>query len=120
MGKVKGCVALCVRFPEEPMCGCCREATGMPFGASMGRYLASVTKISRTKATPHGDRGTHRQKHQNRTFKYMRVRGSIAQNYQILALKMRAGEKRWDEAEVIRLQKAATDELWSVRLKVRR
>lgn len=117
---VKGCEALCVRFPEEPMCGCCREALGMPFGATIKRYLATVTRISRTRSTPHGVKGTQRQKHQNRTWKYMRVRSNLANNYRILDLKMRAGEMRWDEAEQIRKGKLAADDSWSGKLKARR
>lgn len=117
---VKGCVALCAKFQDEPMCGCCREALGMPFGATIERYLATTTRISRSKATPHGNKGSHRQKHQNRTYKYMRVRSDLANNYRILALKQRAGEKRWEEAEHIRLQKAAVDQAWEARLKTRR
>ena len=117
---VKGCEALCVRFPEEPMCGCCRDALGMPFGATIKRYLATVTRISRTRATPFGAKGTTRQKHQNRTYKYMRVRSNLVNNYRILDLKMRAGEKRWDEAEHIRLQKEAVNAVWEYRLRSRR
>jgi len=116
---VKGCVALCARFPDDRMCDVCREATGSPFGYTWKQVQEKVT-ISRSKASPHGERGTHRQKHQNRTFKYMRVRSDLANNYRILALKMRAGELRWDEAEHIRLQKAAVDAAWEQRLKTRR
>lgn len=117
---VKGCVALCARFQDEPMCGACREALGMPFGATIKRYLETTTRIDRSKATPHGVKGTHRQKHQNRTYKYMRVRSDLANNYRILDLKMRAGEKRWDEAEQIRQAKAAADDTWSRKLRARR
>lgn len=120
MAQVAGCVALCVRFPDEPMCGTCRNATGAPFGATMHRYMATVTRISRSKASPHGVKGTQRQKHQNRTYKYMRVRSDLANNYRILDLKMRAGEARWDEADSIRRAKAAADEQWSNTLRSRR
>lgn len=117
---VKNCEALCARFPEEPMCGCCRETLGMPFGSTIQRYLASVTRMSRTRASVHGVKGTLRQKHQNRTYKYMRVRSNIKNNYRILNLKMRAGEARWDEAEHIRLSKDSVDSLWSTILRKRR
>ena len=110
------CKALCKSFADERMCDACREITGLPFGATWSQV---DSKIQRSKATPHGERGTHRQKYQNKTFKYMRVRSDLANNYRILALKMRAGEKRWDEAEQIRKAKAATDEAWSVTIKSR-
>ena len=114
------CQALCVKFPDEPMCGTCRAHTGAPFGASIRQFEASITRISRSAATPHGSRGTVRQKHQNRTWKYMRVRGGdIKHNFRLQALKMRAGEARWDEAEHIRLQKDAVNALWSTILKTR-
>lgn len=117
---MKACQALCVKFPSEPMCGCCRTALGAPFGASMVQYEASVTRISRSRATPHGNKGTVRQRYPNRMFKYMRVRGGdIKHNFRLLALKMRAGEKRWDEAEHIRLQKDAVNALWETVLKTR-
>ena len=115
-----GCKALCRSFADERMCDACREFTGSPFGYTWSQVDAKVTRMSRSKASPHGERGTHRQKHQNKTFKYMRVRSDLAQNYRILDLKMRAGEKRWDEAEQIRKAKAASDEAWSVIVKSRR
>ena len=115
-----GCKALCRSFADERMCDACREATGTPFGYTWNQVDAKVTRISRSKASPNGTRGTHRQKHQNKTFKYMRVRSDLKQNYHILALKMRAGEARWDEAEKIRKAKASTDEAWDAIVRSRR
>lgn len=114
----KKCQALCVRFPNERMCDVCREVTGSPFGYTWDQVMAKG--IQRSKASPHGKAGTHRQKFQNKTYKYMRVRSDLKQNYRILALKMKAGEARWAEAEHIRLQKAAVDEAWVMRLRSRR
>ena len=115
-----GCKALCRSFADERMCDACREFTGSPFGYTWSQVDAKVTRMSRSKATPHGERGTHRQKHQNKTFKYMRVRSDLKNNYRILALKVLAGEKRWDEAEAIRKGKAAADEAWTAILAKRR
>ena len=117
---VTACKALCVRFPDERMCDACRNALGVPFGYTWAQVERLKARITRSTATPHGERGTHRQKHQNKTFKYMRVRSDLANNYRILDLKMRAGEARWDEAEAIRKGKAAADEAWSGTLKSRR
>jgi len=117
---VAACKALCIRFEDERMCDVCREATGSPFGYTWKQVDAKVTRISRSKASPHGSKGTHRQKHQNRTFKYMRVRSDLKNNYRILALKMKAGEAHWNEAEQIRKDKAEADEAWALTILSRR
>ena len=116
----KNCQALCVRFPDERMCDACREVTGSPFGYTWTQVYAKNGGIKRSKASPHGKAGTHRQKFQNKTYKYMRVRSDLKQNYRILALKMRAGELRWDEAEKIRKDAEASDEAWAGILRSRR
>ena len=115
-----GCKALCKSFADERMCDACRAFTGSPFGYTWNQVYAKGGGISRSKASPHGKRGTHRQKYQNKTFKYMRVRSDLKNNYRILDLKMRAGELRWAEAEQIRKGKASADEAWSAILLKRR
>jgi hypothetical protein len=118
---IKGCQALCVRFPNEPMCGCCREATGSSFGRTYGAYAASITRISRTRATSHGVKGTVRQAYQNKTFKYMRVKPSkLGHTWALFAIKQLAGEARFDEANAIANAKDATNARWSRTLRNRR
>jgi hypothetical protein len=118
---IKGCQALCVRFPDEPMCGCCREATGSPFGRTWRSAQASITRISRTQATSHGGKGKVRQAHQNKTFKYMRIRPSpLGFTWSLLRIKQIAGEARFDEANAIADAKDATDARWTRTLLSRR
>ena len=119
--KVQGCVALCVRFPDERMCGACRDATGSPFGRTWRAVEASITRISRTQATSHGVKGSVRQAHQNKTFKYMRVRPSaLGHTWALFAIKQLAGEARFDEAEAIAKAKDATNARWTRTLLSRR
>lgn len=99
------CKALCKRFPDERMCDVCRANTGTPFGTTWAQVDAK-TQVS--KASPHGNKGTFRQKHQNKTFKYMRVKPvRLGYNWQLLRLKQIAGEARWEEAEINRMLKEA-------------
>jgi hypothetical protein len=108
MRGVAGCKALCIGFQDERLCDHCRRTLNVEFGVTMEQYVARVTRISKTRATPHGNKGTLRQKHQNRTWKYMRVRPqAIGYNSRLLRLKQLAGEARWEEAERIRMVRDA-------------
>lgn len=100
--KVYNCQSGCERNFTLPMCRVCVLALGAPFGASMKQYLDAETRYQRSEASPHGSKGTVRQKFQNKTFKYMRVRPvKLGYNWALLRLKQIAGEKRWEEAEII-------------------
>lgn len=103
-----GCQKLCVRFPDERLCDYCRKAANVEFGVTFNQVVARLTRISKTKATPHGNKGTIRQKFQNRTFKYMRVKPQrLGYNWALLRIKQVAGEARWEEAERIRMVRDA-------------
>ena len=104
--RVIGCIARCEHNDTLPLCKVCRDTLGAPYGATMAKYVASVTRISRTKATPHGAKGSVRQKHQNKTFKYMRVRpASLPHAATLFRLRQLAGEARFEESEQHRLLK---------------
>ena len=85
----------------------------------MRRYQATVTRISRTKATPSGVRGTVRQKHQNRTWKFMRVRGGLMPRI-IADLAWQAGKLRFDERNLRDNARDVRDAEWTRVLRSRR
>lgn len=98
---VQGCISGCERHPTLPMCRLCCKVLSAPYGSSLRQYNDAKTRYTRSKASPHGRKGTVRQKHQNKTFKYMRVRPvKLGYNWALLRLKQIAGEKRWEEAEI--------------------
>lgn len=99
---VQGCISGCERNPTLPMCRLCCKVLSAPYGSSMRQYSESKTRFSRSKASPHGKKGTLRQKYQNKTFKYMRVRPvRMGYNWALLRLKQVAGHARWEEATLI-------------------
>lgn len=99
---VNGCISGCERNPTLPMCRLCVKVLSAPFGSSYRQYVESTTRFSRSKASPHGKKGTLRQKFQNKTWKYMRVRPvRMGYNWALLNLKRIHGESRWEEATLI-------------------
>ena len=120
MGNLR-CKALCARFPKGMLCKDCLEASGAPYGTSFEQLQRILATVERTVATPSGTRGTVRQKFQNRSFRYMRVKpGPLAQNYRLLALKQKAGELRFDEENARANARDATDASWTEILRARR
>ena len=93
--KVFACQSGCANNPTLPMCRVCVQALGAPYGASLKQYLEAATRYERTEASPHGRKGTVRQKFQNKTWKYMRVRPvKLGYNWALLRLKQIANEAR--------------------------
>lgn len=99
---IQGCIGGCVEQPNLPMCRVCTIALAAPFGSSLRQYLEAKTRYQRSSASSHGKRGTVRQKFQNKTWKFMRVRPvKLGYYWKLLRLKQIHGEARWEEAEVI-------------------
>lgn len=99
---VKNCISGCERNFTLPMCRLCCQTLAAPYGSSMRQYTEAQTRYQRSTASPHGKRGTVRQKHQNKTWKFMRVRPvRMGYNWALLRLKQIAGEKRFEEAHII-------------------
>lgn len=99
---VQGCISGCERNPKLPMCRLCCKVLSAPYGSSMRQYTEANTRYSRSQASPHGKRGTVRQKFQNKTWKYMRVRPvRMSYNWALLRLKQIAGEARYEEATIL-------------------
>jgi hypothetical protein len=99
---MNGCISGCNNNPTLPMCRVCVQALGAPYGASLNQYRESITRYERTVASPHGTRGSVRQKFQNKTWKHMRVKPvRMGYNWALLRIKQIHGESRWEEAEII-------------------
>lgn len=99
---VQGCISGCSRHETEPMCRLCCQVLSAPYGSSLKQYHEATTRFERTVATPHGKKGSVRQKFQNKTWKYMRVRPvPLGYNWALLRLKQIHGEARWEEANII-------------------
>src|SRR5258706_9597482 len=99
---VRDCISGCERNPTLPMCRVCCITLAAPYGSSMRQYLEAKTRFQRSEASPHGKRGTVRQKHQHKTWKHMRVKPvRMGYNWALLRLKQIAGEKRCEEEQLI-------------------
>jgi hypothetical protein len=73
------CISLCHKFPEELVCEVCRRKAGTAPKAKRTSNPRNETREARVPKAPHEARG-FRQRYENRTWKFMKVRANPQQN----------------------------------------